>query len=89
MRYKTNCPNCGAPITGDKCEYCGTSFRYAATEAVTLYADDKAIATLEVEEPAHFGVSTAEAAEAFNRLAKLIGTGAISPNDVRREINNV
>ncbi len=23
---KINCPNCGAPITGDKCEYCGTMF---------------------------------------------------------------
>lgn len=22
----TNCPNCGAPITGPKCEYCGTVF---------------------------------------------------------------
>lgn len=22
----TNCPNCGAPITGPKCEYCGTRF---------------------------------------------------------------
>ena len=22
----TNCPNCGAPITGDVCEYCGTVF---------------------------------------------------------------
>lgn len=21
-----NCPNCGAPITGTKCEYCGTMF---------------------------------------------------------------
>lgn len=21
-----NCPNCGAPITGDRCEYCGTLF---------------------------------------------------------------
>lgn len=21
-----NCPNCGAPITGPKCEYCGTVF---------------------------------------------------------------
>lgn len=21
-----NCPNCGAPITSDKCEYCGTEF---------------------------------------------------------------
>ena len=23
----SNCPNCGAPITGPVCEYCGTSFR--------------------------------------------------------------
>ena len=23
---RTNCPNCGAPITGIKCEYCGTLF---------------------------------------------------------------
>lgn len=23
----TNCPNCGAVITGDKCEYCGTLFK--------------------------------------------------------------
>ena len=22
----TNCPNCGAPITGPRCEYCGTQF---------------------------------------------------------------
>jgi len=22
----TNCPNCGAIITGHKCEYCGTAF---------------------------------------------------------------
>ena len=22
----TNCPNCGAPITGPRCEYCGTVF---------------------------------------------------------------
>lgn len=23
---QTNCPNCGAPISGHKCEYCGTVF---------------------------------------------------------------
>lgn len=22
----TNCPNCGSPINGTKCEYCGTAF---------------------------------------------------------------
>lgn len=25
MNYR-NCPNCGAPITGNTCEYCGTFF---------------------------------------------------------------
>ena len=24
MNTMTNCPNCGAPFTGYKCEYCGT-----------------------------------------------------------------
>lgn len=26
MREELNCPNCGAPITSEKCEYCGTLF---------------------------------------------------------------
>ena len=25
-KHSTNCPNCGAPITSSKCEYCGTDF---------------------------------------------------------------
>ena len=25
----TNCPNCGAVITSDECEYCGTHFNIA------------------------------------------------------------
>ena len=25
----TNCPNCGAPIEGNKCPYCGTIFTNA------------------------------------------------------------
>ena len=27
----TNCPNCGAPVSGSVCEYCGTKFREDAT----------------------------------------------------------
>ena len=26
MREQLNCPNCGQPITSEKCEYCGTLF---------------------------------------------------------------
>jgi hypothetical protein len=31
-----NCPNCGAPITGDQCEYCKTTF-YPAFNYENLY----------------------------------------------------
>ena len=26
MREQLNCPNCGAPITSERCEYCGSMF---------------------------------------------------------------
>lgn len=26
MRDKLNCPNCGAPIVSEQCQYCGTMF---------------------------------------------------------------
>jgi hypothetical protein len=25
---KTNCKNCGAPLVGNRCEYCGTEYEY-------------------------------------------------------------
>ena len=31
MRDKLNCPNCGAPITGMECPYCGSVFYDFAT----------------------------------------------------------
>jgi len=55
---KTNCPNCGAVITGAMCEYCGTVFN---------------LETVENEKPVSFGVSASEAAEAFLRLSKMLG----------------
>jgi hypothetical protein len=40
----TNCPNCGAPIVGDKCGYCGTHFTCTGVKhqryVYTRYADD-------------------------------------------------
>lgn len=36
----SNCPNCGAPITGDRCEYCGTVFRKEKQEDKRIAADD-------------------------------------------------
>lgn len=43
----TNCPNCGAPITGEKCEYCGTVFEEKTLETQILYADCKPVMTIE------------------------------------------
>lgn len=31
-----NCPNCGAPITGDQCEYCRTVFRDRRADAIII-----------------------------------------------------
>ena len=33
---QTNCHNCGAPITGPKCEYCGTRFNIRVEEDLEL-----------------------------------------------------
>lgn len=41
----TNCPNCGAPITGSKCEYCGTVFKDIQREIYSLQMDTKALAS--------------------------------------------
>lgn len=31
---QTNCHNCGAPITGPECEYCGTRFNIRMVEPI-------------------------------------------------------
>ena len=43
----TNCPNCGAPITGAKCEYCETVFEKETVETKILYTDCKPVMTIE------------------------------------------
>lgn len=39
----TNCPNCGAIISGPKCEYCGTRFS-SYTDARKLEEENECIA---------------------------------------------
>lgn len=43
MRDKTHCPNCGAIITGNTCEYCGTRFSEELKHYEILYANDAEI----------------------------------------------
>ena len=40
---KNNCPNCGAPRHGAKCEYCGTPFLFYA------YAGEIPAVTIDLE----------------------------------------
>lgn len=35
----SNCPNCGAPISGYKCEYCGTVFDMSEEERLRLESE--------------------------------------------------
>lgn len=42
----TNCPNCAAPITGPKCEYCGTVFNLPEIDRTNLYVDNRLVLTL-------------------------------------------
>lgn len=64
----TNCPNCGAVITGPQCEYCGTVFETAKT-VVTHYADGVPYCTT-VQERQNISV-------------ELFDKGLISANELR------
>ena len=76
----TNCPNCGAPAAGSRCEYCGTPLE---RETVAYYADNR-IVELDVQETEKLEavasrvrlltanlryIPAREAAEAFQRLS--------------------
>lgn len=51
MPEMTNCKNCGAPLTGCECEYCGT--KYGPAHKTILYADDMPIEEIE-DKPSPF-----------------------------------
>ena len=58
----TNCPNCGAPAAGSRCEYCGTPLEELTQRmggddgmmgpvtwdrhGITLYADNRPVITI-------------------------------------------
>lgn len=71
---QTNCHNCGAPITGSTCEYCGTRFNIRVVEEEPVV---EPIGTVT------FGISMAE----FS--AALAAYGLITPNEARRRIDIV
>lgn len=54
----TNCPNCGAPAVGSRCEYCGTPLEARTQEqaapgritidsnGITFYANNRPVLTM-------------------------------------------
>lgn len=74
MRELLNCPNCGAPITGVQCEYCGTVFYDFTTMEVgktqhvrvkikdELFIFNAAIETFDVEISNHAEILYADGA---------------------------
>ena len=50
MDKMTNCPNCGAVITGTVCEYCGTRFE---DDGIKIELDGKSIYELIIQREKH------------------------------------
>ena len=73
----TNCKNCGAVLTGGKCEYCGTEYEMT-TETIYAANGEK----IEISTPnLSFGLTMDEAVERFTKLSKIIRKRGV-PNDV-------
>lgn len=51
----TNCKNCGAPLHGTKCEYCGTEYSEDGNKAqtITINLDGRQIAETVIKYQRH------------------------------------
>ena len=84
-----NCPNCGAPIRGRECEYCGTMFDFKCSNHIDESDINKPILYIDgtpLNLASRCGCSMEEAADAFLRLAN---AGICSSNDIRRAFGTV
>ena len=77
MLDKLNCPNCGAPISSEKCQYCGTLFYdFSAIEIgkpcfLKIKLDDNIILVKATARNASINVSTDEC-EVYDALGSII-----------------
>lgn len=80
MKDLLNCPNCGAPINGSKCEYCGTVFEKSDDiyETNILYADN-----LLIEELSAAIISASQTSQT-NMILNSLNAGLFSQNDIRQ-----
>ena len=68
-----NCPNCGAPIRGDECPYCGTAFT-RKHEGIPIYDTHGAYITTMLLD---------EGAITLNEARRRFGLPPINPVDIR------
>ena len=88
MKDLLNCPNCGAPISGSKCEYCGTMFS-DDFEQKNAYFLDPEFLDLEMRMlNSQLKASIIEASQASqtNIILNSLNTGLFSYNDARQSI---
>ena len=67
----TNCPNCGAPITGDQCEYCRTIFRDIRIEVEKITLKQELLVSSKMTE------------ELYANTIKAIKSSCITANEAR------
>lgn len=86
-----NCPNCGAPITGDKCEYCGTVFHIKQHKEVAQYVDCEPVTSANdglkmqcVSQEQYDAIDPKDANTLYLVEKEIIGAGFFSVNDLRR-----
>ena len=45
----TNCVNCGAPLRGTKCDYCGTEYSKDRSEIKAKFSRDDAFGVIQID----------------------------------------
>lgn len=88
MKDLLNCPNCGAPIKGSKCEYCGTMFSDDFGQKNAYFLDPEFL-DLEMRMlNSQLRASIVEASQASqtNIILNSLNTGLFSYNDARQSI---
>lgn len=75
----TNCPNCGAPIVGPKCEYCDTVFEVPeSARSTTIATVDEIVLDM------FSAYKQAGGNGMFNRIINNgLAAGILTPNEAR------
>lgn len=74
-----NCPNCGAPVSGFKCEYCGTVFYEKRDDDLSDLNEKMRLAMINISQ-------YDQTHNILNSIRPLHYNGILSCNDIRQSI---